>query len=86
MDKDFEEDNYGDEDQNDLMEMIRKNKEDGVSMEIKSPEANAKISKLLDEIENHKTAQRNASDALASAELELDDVLDEEYRKIETAE
>lgn len=76
------EDNYGDEDQNDLMQMIKENKEDQF-MEIKSPEVNAKVSELLDEIEGHKTAQRNAGDALASAEMELDGILDEEYRKME---
>ena len=77
-----DEDNYGDEDQNDLMEMIRNNKEDQF-MEIKSPEVNKKIHELMDEIDNHKTAQRNAGDALASAELELSEILDEEYRKLE---
>ena len=77
-----DEDNYGDEDQNDLMEMIRTNKEDQF-MEIKSQEANNKIHELMEEIENHKTAQRNAGDALASAEMELDEILDEEYRKLE---
>ena len=55
-------------------------------MEIKSQEANKKIQELLEEIDNHKTAQRNAGDALASAELELDEILDEEYRKIEKTE
>lgn len=77
-----DEDNYGDEDQNDLMEMIRNNKEDQF-MEIKSPEVNKKIHELMEEIDNHKTAQRNAGDALASAELELSEILDEEYRKLE---
>ncbi len=77
-----DEDNYGDEDQNDLMEMIRANKEEPF-MEIKSQEANKKIHELLDEIDNHKTAQRNAGDALASAEMELNEILDEEYRKLE---
>lgn len=76
-----DEDNYGDEDQNDLMQMIRANKEE--PMEITSQEANAKIHELMDEIENHKTAQRNAGDALASAEMELNEVLDTEYRKLE---
>lgn len=77
-----DEDNYGDEDQNDLMQMIRANKEEPF-MEITSQEANAKIHELMDEIENHKTAQRNAGDALASAEMELNEVLDTEYRKLE---
>lgn len=78
-----DEDDYGDEDQNDLMQMIRAHKEENGLMEIKSQEANKKIHELLDEIENHKTAQRNAGDALASAEMELDEILDEEYRKLE---
>lgn len=77
-----DEDNYGDEDQNDLMEMIRANKEEP-DMEIKSQEANNKIHELLEEIDNHKTAQKNAGDALASAEMELNEILDTEYRKIE---
>lgn len=76
-----DEDNYGDEDQNDLMQMIRANKEE--PMEITSQEVNTKIHELMDEIENHKTAQRNAGNALASAEMELNEVLDTEYRKLE---
>ena len=78
-----DEDNYGDEDQNDLMEMIRRNKEDICSMEITSTEANKKIHELIDEIENHETAKNIACAALASAEQELSEVLDEEYRKLE---
>lgn len=77
-----DEDNYGDEDQNDLMQMIRAHKEEPF-MEITSQEANVKIHELMDEIENHKTAQRNAGDALASAEMELNEILDTEYRKLE---
>lgn len=77
MGEDFynDENNYGDEDQNDLMEMIRTHKEGISSMEIRE-----KIEKLTSEIENYKTAQRDASDALDSAEMELNEILDEEYR------
>lgn len=81
-----DEDNYGDEDQNDLMEMINTHKEEDQFMEIKSQEANAKIKELLEEIDNHETAKRNAGDALASAEMELNEILDEEYRKLEKTE
>ena len=72
---DDDENNYGDEDQNDLMEMIRTHKEGISSMEISE-----KINQLTKEIEDYKTAQRNAGDALSSAEMELDEILDEEYR------
>lgn len=70
-----DENNYGDEDQNDLMEAIRTHKEETSSMEIRE-----KIEKLTDEIKAYKTAQRNAGDALNSAEMELNEILDEEYR------
>ena len=70
-----DENNYGDEDQNDLMEMIRTHKEEISSMEIRE-----KIDQLNEEIKGYKTAQRDAGDALNSAEMELDEILDEEYR------
>lgn len=78
-----DEDNYGDEDQNDLMQMIKQNKEDQF-MEITSQETVTKVNNLLEEIENHKTALSNAEDALNSAEMELNGVLDEERMKLET--
>lgn len=78
-----DEDDYGDEDQNDLMQMIKSNKEDQF-MEIKSPAVNARVGELLEEIENHETAQRNAGDALASAEMELAGILDEACRNEST--
>ena len=40
-----------------------------------------KVQELLDEVELYKQAIRDAKDALASAEQELDEVLDAEYRK-----
>jgi cell fate (sporulation/competence/biofilm development) regulator YmcA (YheA/YmcA/DUF963 family) len=50
-------------------------KEEKSSMEIRE-----KIDQLTEEIKTYKTAQRDASDALSSAEMELDEILDEEYR------
>ena len=43
-------------------------------------EAN-KIRKLMNEVEIYKQAIRDAKDALASAETELDETLDNEFRK-----
>lgn len=77
-----DEDNYGDEDQNDLMQMIKQNKEDQF-MEITSQETVSKVNTLLEEIENHKTALGNAEAALNSAEMELNGVLDEERLRLE---
>ena len=37
------------------------------------------IQKLMAEVEHYKQAIQDAKDALASAEIELDDVLQEEY-------
>lgn len=42
-------------------------------------EAN-KIRKLMNEVEIYKQAIRDAKDALASAEMELDESLDSEFR------
>ena len=40
-----------------------------------------RIRELFEEVENYRQAIRNAQDALASAEMELDAALDSEYRK-----
>ncbi len=40
-----------------------------------------RIRELFEEVENYRQAIRNAQDALASAEMELDTALDSEYRK-----
>lgn len=71
----YDENSYGNEDQNDLMELIRTHKEEASSMEIRE-----RIDQLQNEIKAYKTAQQNAGDALSSAEMELDEILDEEYR------
>ena len=42
-----------------------------------------KIRELMDEVEIYKQAIRDAKDALASAEMELDETLDEEFGKQE---
>ena len=39
-----------------------------------------KIQQLMTEVEIYKQAIQDAKDALASAEMELDEVLDEEFR------
>lgn len=64
--------NYGDEDQNDLMNLIDSYEGD-IVME------NNKIQELMSEVEIYKQAIQDAKDALASAEMELDETLDEEY-------
>ena len=43
-------------------------------------EAN-KIQKLIKEVEIYKQAIQDAKDALASAEMELDETLEDEFRK-----
>ena len=43
-------------------------------------EIREKIDRLMTEIDDYKVAQRNVEDALSSAEMELDEILDEEYR------
>lgn len=82
LDEDFYDDdeNYGDEDQNDIMQMIRRHEEETPSMEISE-----KIDQLMKEIEIYKEAQDNACYALESAEMELTDILDEEYRSANKA-
>ena len=60
--------NYGDEDQNELMQMIDDYKGDN-AME-------NKIEKLFSEVEIYQQAIQDARDALASAEQELDETLD----------
>lgn len=40
-----------------------------------------KIQELMDEVEIYKQAIRDAKEALASAEMELDETLDEEFGK-----
>ena len=65
---------YGDEDQNDLMDLIDNYKGDYV-ME------NTKIQELINEVETYKQAIQDAKDALASAEMELDETLEEEFNK-----
>ena len=40
-----------------------------------------RIRELFEEVENYRQAIRDAEDALASAEMELDTALDSEYRK-----
>ena len=63
---------YGDEDQNELMQLINDYKGEG-TME------NNKIQELFNEVELYKQAIQDAKDALASAEQELDETLDAEY-------
>ena len=41
--------------------------------------SNGKLQELFDEVELYKQAIRDAKDALASAEAELDETLDVEY-------
>lgn len=67
--------NYGDEDQNDLMNMIDNYKGEDEIMETN------KIQKLMDEVEVYKQAIQDAKDALASAEMELDETLDAEFNQ-----
>ena len=63
--------NYGDEDQNELMQTINSYKEDEPMDE--------RIQKLMTEVDTYKQAIQDAKDALASAEQELDEVLAMEY-------
>ena len=67
--------NYGSEDQNDLMELIDKEKGEEKIME------NNKIQELMNEVEIYKQAIQDAKDALASAEMELDETLDMEFNQ-----
>lgn len=63
----------GREDQNNLEERI--NKGESSTME------NSNIQKLMEEVETYKQAIQDAKDALASAEMELDDALENEFHK-----
>ena len=67
------ENNYGDEDQNDLMELINNYKGEDETM------GNTKIQELMQEVETYKQAIQDAKDALASAEMELDETLEMEF-------
>ena len=62
---------YGDEDQNELMNLINNHKGEE-PMETKSAE-------LFNEVEVYKQAIQDAKDALASAEQELDETLESEF-------
>ena len=64
---------YGDEDQNDLMQLIDDYKGEDEFMET------SKIQELLNEVATYKQAIQDAKDALASAEMELDETLEAEY-------
>ena len=64
--------NYGDEDQNDLTNSIDKIKGE-YTMDTN------KIQELMNEVETYKQAIQDAKDALASAEMELDETLDAEF-------
>ncbi len=64
---------YGDEDQNDLMNMIDEGEDE--------PMETSKIKELMNEVEIYKQAIQDAKDALASAEQELDETLDEEFKQ-----
>ena len=50
--------------------------------EIRNESTNSKIQELFKELELYKQAIQDAKDALASAEMELDETLDEAYRDI----
>lgn len=64
--------NYGDEDQNNVMNLIDNYKGEDEPMD-------NKIQQLMDEVETYKQAIQDAKDALASAEMELDETLDAEF-------
>ena len=66
--------NYGSEDQNDVMNLIDNYKGEDEAMD-------NKIQQLMDEVEVYKQAIQDAKDALASAEMELDETLDAEFSK-----
>ena len=62
---------YGDEDQNELMDLINNYKGESPMGE--------KIQELFDEVELYKQAIQDAKDALASAEQELDETLNAQF-------
>lgn len=63
-------DNIGKEDGNNLVNSIDKGETDM---------SENKIQKLMEEVEIYKQAIQDAKDALASAEMELDETLEEEF-------
>jgi len=67
--------NYGDEDQNALMNLIDNYEGEDEAMET------TKIQKLMQEVDIYTQAIQDAKDALASAEMELDETLDAEYNQ-----
>lgn len=67
----IDQESYGDEDQNELMNLINNYKGE-------KPMEN-KIQDLFNEVELYKQAIQDAKDALASAEQELDETLDAEF-------
>ena len=66
---------YGDEDQNDLMNMIKNYKGEDETME------NNRIKEIATDIEKYKEAIENAEGALAEAERELTAELERNYRE-----
>ena len=65
---------YGDEDQNELMNIINSYRgEDNMDA--------TRIQELTSEVEIYKQAIQDAKDALASAEQELDETLDAEFNQ-----
>lgn len=66
--------NYGDEDQNELMNLINSYRGEN-SMDT------TRIQELTSEVEIYKQAIQDAKDALASAEQELDETLDAEFNQ-----
>ena len=65
---------YGDEDQNDLMQLINDYKEEGEEIM-----DNSKIAELERDIRNYQQAIENAEGALDEAERELAEELDRRY-------
>ena len=57
-------------------------KGEGKMNEIKNETMETRIQKLMEEIEVYKQAIQNAKDALASAEMELDETLDAAYKEM----
>ena len=65
---------YGNEEQNDLMNLIDEHKEDD------SMEVNTKIMQLEADIDAYKQALEDARNALATAEMELNAALEAEFQ------
>lgn len=70
---------YGDEDQNDLMQLINDYKEEGEEIM-----DNSKIAELERDIRNYQQAIENAEGALDEAERELAEELDRRYNGDDT--